>query len=613
MNVKRVYLLTFVFLILFIILLARGLFLSVRGDQTDNLPNKKYQISSTRGIIYDTNGIPLVNNLQKTYYYFDIAYFKRVLELGRVNEDKIYEQLESLFDITESEIKSRFIGPNIMRVGTNDGEPISIPKPLSIFISYDSVSMRNSLYPFMNQIIGKTDAFGGGINGIEKQFNKTLSPKSEGEIDYENFEVYNRLGEIKDIIEPEDGKPVQLSIDLRIQKLLANTMEKTREKFDAESAQGVIMETKTGKIVGMYSTLGWEAPIMSVYEPGSSMKPFTFAIALKYNILEMDRMFHCSGKIKPFANLPTIINCTHVHNDIDTKDALAHSCNVATVEIGLDLLEEMGNWTFYDELKTLGFGQKSGIEMPGEVDGILHSPNDWNMLTGIQMGIGQGIAVTAVQLCAAVNVLANDGYYISPTILAQRENDKNYHKVYQEDVIANMNDMMVETVETGTGQESKIKGIKIAAKTGTAQKAGIGGYEDGKYVSSFTGFFPADNPAYTMLISVDEPKGDVYYGGDVAAPAFREITAGIISLITTPEQSMPEKILVQTWKMPDFTNYTKKDIYDIIENLDISISQVEIRGEGIVKEQFPAPGTNIEDIDKVILTLDAAEVDSDNQ
>jgi len=608
-NAKRVYLLTFVFLILFLILLARGLFLSVQGDQTDNLPNKKYQIASTRGIIYDANGIPLVNNLQKTYYYFDIAYYKRVLELGRVNEKKIYEQLESLFDITESELKSRFIGPNIMRVGTNDGDPMSIPKPLSIFISYDTVSIRNSLYPFMNQIIGKTDSFGGGINGIEKQFNKVLSPKSEGEIDYENFEIYNRLGEIRDIVEPENGKPVQLSIDLRMQKLLYSTLEKTREQFDAESAQGVLMETKTGKIVGMYSTLGWEAPIMSVYEPGSAMKPFTFAMALKYNILEMDRMFHCTGKVKPFADLPTIINCTHVHGDINTTEALSQSCNVATVEIALDVLEEMGNWTFYDELKTLGFGSKSGIEMPGEVNGILHSPNDWNRLTGIQMGIGQGIAVTAVQLCAAMNTIANDGYYISPTILAQRENEENYHKVYQEDVIEKLHGMMIETVKTGTGLEAQVKGLTVAAKTGTAQKAGPGGYVDGKYVSSFIGFFPAENPVYTLLISVDEPKGDLYYGGDVAAPAFREITSGIIDLITTPEQTLPEKILVQTWKLPDFTNYTKKDVYDIVENLDISISQVEIRGEGIVKEQFPAAGTSIEDIDRVVLILDSAEVD----
>ncbi|MFP4461567.1 MAG: peptidoglycan D,D-transpeptidase FtsI family protein, partial [Thermotogota bacterium] len=392
------------------------MYLTSIGGGSQSLSERKFSIYPSRGIIYDSNGIPLVHNFQKIYYYFDVPYFKRVLEIGRTSEEEVLKQIENLFGIPLDEMKSKLNASGIIRIGSSEFEPLQIDKPLAIFVSVDTVSSRNILYPNMRQIIGQTDSFGSGINGIEKQFDQRLSPISAGEISYERFDRYNRLGDITGIREPEDGKPLQLSIDLRLQDILQEALEGAVIDFNAKSAQGIIMETKTGKIAAMYSTLGWEAPIMSVFEAGSAMKPFTFASALKYNLLSPENTFDCKGKIRPFPSLPTIINDTHVHGEIDTKEALAESCNVATIEIALDFLEEMGNWAFYDEFKELGFGEKTGIEMPGEVRGIIHEPSNWNMLTGIQMSIGQGLAVTAVQLTAAINTLANDGIYIAPTL-----------------------------------------------------------------------------------------------------------------------------------------------------------------------------------------------------
>jgi len=608
-NEKRVYFITFAFLILFIVLLTRGFLLSFQGQDNQVLSERRYSIYPSRGIIYDTNGIPLVNNLQRVFYYFDLPYFKRVAQTGRVDEDRVLKQIEEVFGIAQEEMKKKLETTGIIRIGSSEIEPIQIEKPLSIFVSVDTVSNRSSLYPYMNQIIGKTDSFGSGINGIEKQFNYSLSAKSEGEISYEKFERYNRLGDITGIKEPINGEPVFLSIDLRIQRLLQQTLERAKVEYEALSALGVVMETKTGKIVGMYSSLGWEAPIMSIFEPGSAMKPFTFASAFKYNLLSEDDTFNCKGKIKPFPSLPTIINDTHSHGEINTKDALAKSCNVATIEIGLNLLEKMGNWTFYDEMKRLGFGQKSGMEMPGEVGGILHKPDDWNMLTGIQMSIGQGIAVTAIQLLAAINTLANDGVYISPSILKNRLNPENLHRVYQSDVAKTITDMMIETVESGSAQLSKIKGLKIAAKTGTAQKAIAGGYSHEKYISSLTGFFPAEAPIYSILVSLDEPRGEFYYGGDVAAPAFKQIVEGIVEIITNPGETTVETILVQPWKLPDFKNFSKKDVYDILEKLSISPFRVTIKGKGLVARQEPIAGTPIEDVESITVYLEPLKVD----
>ena len=610
MNEKRVRFLTFFFLILFVVLLVRGLYLSSTGEGQRSLSERKFSIYPSRGIIYDSNGIPLVNNHQRVYYYFDVPYFKRVLEIGRTSEEAVLKQIEDTFAIPVDEMKKKLDTSGIIRIGSSEMEPLQIDKPLSIFVSVDTVSKRTILYPIMRQIIGQTDAFGSGMNGIEKQFDQHLSPISAGEISYERFDRYNRLGDITDIREPIDGKPITLSIDLRLQDILQESLVKACEAFNAKSAQAILMETKTGKIAAMYSTLGWEAPIMSIFEPGSAMKPFTFASALKYHLITPDDTFLCKGKIKPYPSLPTIINDTHVHGEINTKDALAHSCNVATIEIALKFLEQMGNWAFYDEFKELGFGRQTGIEMPGEVSGILHDPNTWNMLTGIQMSIGQGIAVTAMQLICAINTLANDGVYIAPTILQERRNDENTHRVYQSDVAGQITDMMIETVASGSGQLAKVKGLAIAAKTGTAQKAIPGiGYSHELYTSSFVGYFPANDPIYTLLVSLDEPIGEVYYGGDVAAPAFKEIVEAIVAIITRPEKKNTENILVQPWKFPDLTYFSKKDVYDVLQTLSIEPDRLIIIGEGLVVKQEPAPETPIGEVENITVYLEPLEVD----
>jgi cell division protein FtsI (penicillin-binding protein 3) len=226
------------------------------------------------------------------------------------------------------------------------------------------------------------------------------------------------------------------------------------------------------------------------------------------------------------------------------------------------------------------------------------------------MSIGQGIAVTAIQLIAAVNTIANEGVYIAPTILKDRQNDDNLHRVYQQDVAKTITEMMIETVESGSGKLAKVKGLPIAAKTGTAQKAIPGiGYSHELYVSSFVGFFPADNPVYTLLISLDEPKGKVYYGGDVAAPAFKEVVEQIIDIITRPTSKNTENILVQPWKFPDLTNFSKKDVYDMLETLGIDPDRLTIIGKGLVVDQQPAPETPINEVEDITVYLEPLEVE----
>lgn len=610
MNISRVKIVTAFFLVFLVFLLGRSLFLSLFSLDSDSIPQKKFPIYPSRGIIYDAKGIPLVSNSHKYFFYLDSSFFKRNVDEKKIDANLFFKQLEEIFGISEEYVNERLEKLPFILVGTSEAQKKELPVPLLYFISVDHSDERKILYPEMEQLLGKVDKYGGGINGFEKYFNSKLIPKQMGAVDYKQLGKYGRLGKIVNITDPVDGDNVSITIDLSFQQILSEELLAGVEEYSAKNGFGIILESKTGKVKAMFSSLGWNFPIMGVFEPGSALKPFIFAISEKYFLSDDEKLFNCTGKIKPFADLPTIINDTHIHGLINTKEALANSCNVATVEIALDFLKEMDEWTFYEEYKRFGFGQLSGIELPGEVEGIIHAPPDWNRLTGIQMAIGQGIAVTGIQLISAFNVFANNGIYLQPTLLNNKEDQKS-QRLLSDEINRKLVDMMVGTVEYGTGKSAKISGLSIAAKTGTAQKAFPGeGYVKGKYYSSFIGFFPAENPAYTILISLDEPAGEIYYGGDVAAPVFRKIVENILEMLKKPEKETPEPILLKSWKMPDLSNLSRKDVIDVLNVLGFELSEISFEGKGIVYLQEPAAETPISSVSEIKVYLKESEGNS---
>ncbi|HPE68011.1 MAG TPA: penicillin-binding transpeptidase domain-containing protein [Thermotogota bacterium] len=601
---KRVRIVTTFFLLFILVLLGRSFFLSLQPVSPAGQRTGLYKVYPQRGIIYDAMGVPLVNNAHQYIYYFDSGYFQRQLDLERVDPDVVLSQVHSFFGYDPQELQQKRQSMPFVPVGKTSQPREDIPSPLSLFISVDHSNIRGILYPEMQQIIGKVDSFGSGVNGLEHKWDTILAPKGEGTLSFGVKGDWLLLGDHVDFIPAQNGQDLNLSVDLRFQQLLKNALEEGLEKYHAESALGIIMEAKTGKIRAMYSTLPYNDAIMGLYEPGSALKPFIFALALKYDLHDLDRIFSCTGKIRPFSDLPTVIGDTHVHGDIDLDTALAESCNVATVELAKQFLEEQDDWTYFRELRLLGFGSKSGIELPDEINGILHVPPDWNRLTGVQMAIGQGIGVTGIQLVSAINTLANDGVYISPTILRDRTTPAQTRTLYSQDVVQRVRAMMQQVVDSGTGISAQVPGISIGGKTGTAQKAEAGiGYVQGKYVSSFVGFFPVEDPIYTVLISVDEPEGDVYYGGDVAAPIFQKVVKQILAIVNQPQDPEPKPIVVKTWTLPDFHGFSRKDVLDILRVHPMGTENIRFRGEGVVVQQDPLPNTPIEDVTQLVLTL----------
>jgi cell division protein FtsI (penicillin-binding protein 3) len=544
-------------------------------------------------------------NTHKYFYYLDSKYLSQNIVSGKVQEKNVFEQIEAIFGITGKEIAEKMENTSFIPLGESEGMVLEIPLPSSMYISIDHRNERSVLYSELTQIIGRVDSFGGGVNALEQKYDGLLSPKDTGQIYYEKFSNYARLGEVVAIQQPKDGGILKITIDLNLQRIMAERLHEGVNAYGAKAGSGILIESKTGKVRAMYSTTGINDAALSVFEPGSALKPFIFAASLKFGLLDDEQRFDCNGKIKPYKDLPTIINDTHIHGEITTIEALAESCNVATILIALDFLEEMGDWTWYNELFQAGFGRKTGIEFPGEVNGILHLPNDWNRLTGIQMSIGQGIAVTALQLVTAFNIFANNGRYIAPTLLEERGNPPNERRVYPQVIADRITKMLEKTVLSGTGTAAKTPLTNVAGKTGTAQKAFPGlGYVKGKYFSSFIGYFPAENPVYTLLVSFDEPQGDIYYGGDISAPVYRKIVEDYLTLLESAVNKEIQPLFVKSWKMPDFSGLTRKDTLDILEKLGIASINVTFIGEGVVVSQIPEPETPVSDVKQITLLLE---------
>lgn len=603
MSAYRVKLITFLFFSVLVVLLGRSLFLSLQSETYSAIPTSRVQIHPTRGLIYDASGIPLVENRRRYFYYFDCRFFLSVIEQNRVDKDLVLQQLERRFSVDLTHFLERLSVSHFILLGVYERDLGPIDRPLHHFISVDQRSARNILYPETADIVGRVDDYGGGLSGIELSMDTTLYPRGTGLIDFERMGAYQRVGRILDMQSSTDGEDVHLSISLNLQTILAQRIEEAKTEFQAKEASGIIIETHTGKVRAMYSTLGWNSVLMNIYEIGSAIKPLFFGMALKYSLLDSDHTYHCTGKIQPFSDLPYVISDTYAHGHLDIKEGLAHSCNTVTIEVAKTLLQEMGDWTIYHELQRLGFGTRTGIELPGEVAGILHRPTDWNRLTGVQMSIGYGLAMTQLQLAVAINTIANGGIYVSPTILEQRLNPINQRVVFQPHVVEMLIEMMTEVVDNGTGRLAQIKGLPVAGKTGTATKPIPGGYSRDKFISSFVGFFPADNPMYTILVSLDEPQGTLFYSSDIAAPVFQRIAQDVLDSLRSPLRLRPEPLVYKSWKMPSLIGLSFKDVLDLCADMGIDLTKVKAEGSGLVVRQFPPVDTPIEWVDQVIVHL----------
>jgi cell division protein FtsI (penicillin-binding protein 3) len=391
------------------------------------------------------------------------------------------------------------------------------------------------------QLIGAVGTDNEGLTGIEEHYDEQLS----GDDGHRHL-VKDALGEAVQIVETdraEPGEDMQLTIDAALQERVEAVMEDVASTVDPKGATAVVMDPRNGEVLSLANyprvdpnEIGdadedsrENRAVTTAYEPGSTFKAFTVASAIQAGLIEPETRFDLPPELQV---ADRTIGEAHDRGwaNLSTADILAQSSNVGAATIGLKL----GAKPFDRWIRRFGFGSATGVNLSGESPGIVLRPREYSGSSLGNMSIGQGLAVTPLQMAAAYSALANGGVLHQPHVIAGEHDDGK--RVISERTSRQVATMLEGVLAAGgTATEAAIDGYTIAGKTGTAEKPDLvnGGYAEGKYFASFLGFAPAKNPRLMVAVMVDEPQG-IYYGGEVAAPAFEKIMEFALPYLRIP-------------------------------------------------------------------------------
>lgn len=397
-----------------------------------------------------------------------------------------------------------------------------------------------------------------GIEGIERALNSKLS----GVRGWRVTETDNRKREVVWLrdqdVEPHDGYNVVLTIDSVIQNILETALAGGMEKHKPISISGVVVRPKTGEILGM-ATLPVFDPnnpggspadarrnrmIADLVEPGSTFKIVVVSGALNEQKVTLRTVYDCERGAFVFGG-----RTLHDHDPyglLTVEQIITKSSNIGAAKVGIAL----GQDTLYNYIRDFGFGVRTGIPLPGEVNGIVHPPEKWYKVSLAQIPMGHGVCVTPLQMAMAMSAMANDGVLMRPMLVDRLEDQqRNVVAKYGPQTVRRVvsteaNKQMVQALKTvvskeGTAPKAALEHYTVAGKTGTAQKVENGTYVRGKYISSFIGFFPADKPELCIAITLDQPQG-LHYGGLTAAPVFHEVAERAASYLNIPPDRAEE-------------------------------------------------------------------------
>jgi len=417
---------------------------------------------------------------------------------------------------------------------------------------------QNRFYPNRSlaaQILGFSGIDGNGLEGVEYYYDDYLKHTNEN-----RTVLRDALGRAivagKELPPDQSGKNIILTIDRTVQYIAENTLAETVKEFEAASGIAIVMAPKTGAVLALahvpvfnanvfydFNQQQWRnRAITDPFEPGSTMKIFSAAAAIEQGNSTPNSIYYCeNGQYRIGGN---IIHDTRPHGWLSLQQIVKYSSNIGIAKVG----EMIGPETLFNTLRSFGFGQKTGIDCPGETSGSLTAHTYWSKIDAGAIAFGQGISVSAIQLTAAAAAIANDGVLMRPYIV-QAITDNNgrlvrstqplmiRRAVSPQSARAIKKIMQTAIQGDGTGVNAAIEGFTVAGKTGTAQKTDDSGtYAKGKYIASFVGFTPVENPEIVILVVVNEP-GKHHYGGVVAAPAFKKIALETLNYLNiTPDK-----------------------------------------------------------------------------
>ena len=394
-------------------------------------------------------------------------------------------------------------------------------------------------------LVGFTNIDDDGQEGLELAFNHWLA----GEPGAKRV-LKDRLGRsvenVESIRPPHHGKELRASIDLRIQYLAYRTLKSAIQKYSADSGSIVVLDVKTGEVLAIVNQPTYNPndrsqfsadryrnrAITDIFEPGSSIKPLIVAAALE------------SGDYRPSSIVDTApgyvvvgpkkIEDTRNLGRVSLTTILARSSNVGVTKLAMTLEPDQ----LWNTMTRFGLGSLTTSGFPGESAGLLTHYNHWRPISQATLAYGYGVSVTPLQLAQAYSVLGGDGL-MRPLSLVALDTPADADRVLSEDSAIAVRRMLEEVVRPGgTGKDAAVTGYRVAGKTGTSWKFSAGGYSKDKYISVFAGLAPASDPKLAAIVVIDEPKGELYYGGDVAAPVFGDVMSESLRLLAVPPDSM---------------------------------------------------------------------------
>lgn len=627
---ERIKITFLVMLILFIFIILRVFYIQVfdykkLNKYASNLWSRDLPIEANRGLILDRNGVVLADNLTTT---------SLVLIPNQIKEkEKATEELAKILNVSYAEMKKHVykktsierVHPEGRRLSYDIAEKISNLKLEGVYL----VKEAKRYYPYGNLLshsLGYVGIDNQGLSGLELEYDKYLTGKS-GAIKYFSDAKGNKLNVSDVYVEPQDGMNLYLTIDINIQKSIERELDNIVDMFSPDMALAVVMNPKTGEILGMGSrpdynpntyqkysqdVLSRNLPVWSSYEPGSTFKIITMATSVEEKIIDIENdHFYDSGSVNVDGS---VLKCWKAggHGDQTFLQVLQNSCNPGFVKLG----QMLGKERLFSYIKKFGFGEKTGVDLNGEGQGILFPLEKVGNVELSTTAFGQGVSVTPIQQVTAVSAVVNGGYLYKPYIvksIAEKETNTIIQetskalvrKVISSETSTIMRHALESVVAKGGGKAAYIEGYRIGGKTGTAQKVKDGRYMVGNYIMSFMSIVPSNDPEAVFYLAIDNPKNTALLSSYTTTPIARRILLDIIdALDIKPQEEGMEKDLEWTdkimYQVPNVVGKSVKDAKKLLSNFTIEYTGT---GETVIS-QSPDANTKLEDRGTVRLLLE---------
>ena len=591
----------------------------VNGQRLQNLAYSQWTrdlpITAERGKIYDANGATLAVSFTTYDIYVRGREVKNATELASYLSNK----LNMSYDTVYNKVSVRNVSEILIKlqVESSLAKEIENQNFSGIFLS-ESIKRY---YPYgdrLTQILGFTTVDNVGQAGIEAYFNDLLSGTDGSFLVQSDLQGKELKNSLRSYVPAVGGDNIYLSIDINIQGIVEQVLSLVMQEQKAKSVSCLIMNPNTGEIIASSTKPSFDLNniprenstslmemtknkiVVDVYEPGSTFKILTMSSALECGVAHLEDHFYCPGYSVVDGQR---IKCwkTIGHGSQDLTMGLVNSCNC----VFMALSQRMGVDKFYDYLKKFGLGQKTGVQIASESNGILMNKSYVKNVDLARIGFGQAVAVSPIQLLTAICSAVNGGTLYTPTLIKKTTSFDSLTKSVQTPVqkanvvsktTSSIINEMLKKVVNKDQEYSFVAGYDVGGKTGTAQKYENGAIARGKYISSFVGTYPASNPKYVMLLLVDEPGAGAYYGSVVAAPYGKMILSQMFEYLN---EKPIKQVEVKKIEMPNLVGMSLTDAIIKLNQLNISF---EVDGEGgVIAKQLPPAGTIIESSDTILI------------